>query len=76
MRPSIVRIAELTAYLGVSRHSLMSHVQRGTFPEPYRVGKRLVYWLPEQLADYGFKRSDDPEQAPPRVARRRRKPAR
>lgn len=75
MRPSVVRLDELTAFLGISRGTVMLHVRRGTFPKPYRVGERFLYWLPEQLADYGFKRSGDPEPAPPRVARRRRKPA-
>ena len=42
--PAILRVDDLTEMLGVSRKTIWSWRRSGDFPEPVKLGPRLIGW--------------------------------
>ena len=51
---------ELLATLGVSRATLERMVSDGTFPRPFKIGRRATRWKSDEVANFlnGLERSD------------------
>ena len=50
--PALLRVPDLTEMLGVSRKTIWAWRRAGTFPEPIRLGDRLIAWRPEDIDDW------------------------
>lgn len=46
---TLIRLADLCEFLGVSRSSIYKWLSEGTFPEPVRLGHRMVRWRLEAI---------------------------
>lgn len=46
---TLVRLADLCEFLGVSRSTIYRWISEGTFPEPVRLGVRMVRWRIEAI---------------------------
>ena len=40
----LLKVLELTEFLGVAHSTLYKWVEEGTFPKPYKMGKKSVRW--------------------------------
>lgn len=48
--PRLLRMAEVTARLGVGRNAIYNYIKKSDFPKPVRVGPRVSRW-PENEVD-------------------------
>jgi prophage regulatory protein len=46
---TLLRLADLCKFLSVSRSSIYQWISDGTFPEPVRLGQRMVRWRIEAI---------------------------
>jgi prophage regulatory protein len=46
---TLMRLADLCKFLSVSRSSIYKWISDGTFPEPVRLGQRMVRWRIEAI---------------------------
>jgi prophage regulatory protein len=46
---TLMRLADLCKFLSVSRSSIYQWISDGTFPEPVRLGRRMVRWRIETV---------------------------
>lgn len=49
VQAALLRVPDLCEMLGVSRKTLWAWRRAGTFPEPVRLGERLIAWRPEDI---------------------------
>lgn len=50
MSERILRLPEVKARVGVGRSTLYDWMSRGTFPQPMKLGARLVGWRESDIA--------------------------
>ena len=48
MNPDLLRFKEVTELLGVSRSTIYSWLKENNFPQPQRLGPKILFW---RLAD-------------------------
>lgn len=52
MLDRFIRASELPAALGVSKRLISYWRARGEFPQPRRVGEKMVAWLESEISDW------------------------
>jgi prophage regulatory protein len=55
--PALLRQRDVLALLGVSRATLWSWREAGTFPKPIRLGPNVIAWTEASVRDWLAKRT-------------------
>lgn len=50
--PTLIRLPEVSARVGLRRTALYESIRRGDFPAPVRLTARSVAWRADQVADW------------------------
>lgn len=51
-RSRLVRLTEVQARVGLSRSTLYSRIQQGSFPRPVRLGEKSVAWVETEIDNW------------------------